>query len=111
MLAGPPPTSFNTSPTLPTVQPKSQFNSSMLKTEYGSSILPPNFNPAPSARAPMFPPVHAQPPVLPPNYPAQLGRPPMMPTAVRSGNPETMTVPNGMITNGIGLFQRVQLFD
>lgn len=62
MLAGPPPTNFNTSPTLPTIQ--SQPNPSMYPNQYQPPTLPPNF----VAKQPMYPPVVNQPPLLPPNY-------------------------------------------
>lgn len=75
MLAGPPPTSFNTSPTLPTVQ--TQTNPSMYPNQFQPPTLPPNFVP----KQPTYPPMMHQPPALPPNYSnSQYTQPSTMPS-------------------------------
>ena len=89
MLAGPPPTSFNTSPTLPTVQPQSQ---PMYPNQYQPPILPPNFQGNHQPKQPSFP-------VQPPNYPNnQYHPPPSQPSMI----------PNGMSEISSSLFSKAE---
>ena len=99
MLAGPPPTNFNTSPTLPTIQ--SQPNPSMYPNQYQPPTLPPNF----VAKQPTYPPLVNQPPLLPPNYsnnhyqqpsPVPTNLSPSYPPPPAPGPPQPSMMNNGM---------------
>lgn len=95
MLAGPPPTNLNTSPTLPTVQPR--MTSSMYPNQYQPQppSLPPNYAGNHPTKLANYPPMTNQPPLLPPNYsnspsvaPPMPSNPPLQPplsTAMNNG--------------------------